>query len=246
MAAVAEKSATVQRGRRLQVASVHRVPVRVLPQRPPSIAMSAGRTWTQELLACWRLLAMSSVLLAVALYANYYCGVYVTFRDSVKVPDLVLDCLPVIDLSFLFTYGYMALIVGMFSYPILRRVRMLHVVAIQFSLLLLLRSGFMIFTHLGTPAGAVSVHFPGFFGYLYFENDMFFSGHTAMPFLGFYLFRHSALRYAYLVGALVMGMVVLLMHVHYTVDVLAAYFMTYASYQMGNALLSKLDPAGGR
>jgi hypothetical protein len=212
------------------------------PATPAGATADRRWTWTRELLEHRHLLLLASAFLAVALYADYRCGAYVTFRESVQVPDLILDRLPAVDMSLLFTYGYMALIVGMFSYPLFRRIRMLHVVAIQFSLLLILRSVFMLFTHMATPAGAVPVHFPWFFSKLYFENDMFFSGHTAMPFLGFYLFRHSPLRYVYLVGGLVMGAVVLFMHVHYSVDVFAAYFMTYASYRMGNALLRKLDP----
>jgi hypothetical protein len=245
MAPMTEKSVAVREGPRLKIAPVRSVPVRVLGEIPPGVVADSPRTWTQELLACRHLIVLASVLFVVALYADYRCGTYVTFRNSVKVPDLILDRLPSVDLSFLFTYGYMALIVGMFSYPIFRRIRMLHVVGIQFSLLLILRSVFMIFTHMSTPADAISVHFPGVFSKLYFENDMFFSGHTAMPFLGFYLFRHSVLRYVYLVGAIVMGMVVLAMHVHYSVDVFAAFFMTYASYQMGNTLLRKLDPTHG-
>ncbi len=201
------------------------------------------RTWTRELLQCRHLLALSGIFLAVALFADYQCGVYVTARPGVKVPDLILDRLPTIDLSFLFTYGYMALIVGMFLYPLWGRPRMLHVVAIQFSLLLILRSLFMMFMHVSTPADSVAVHFPGLFSRFYFENDMFFSGHTAMPFLGFYLFRPHRLRYVYLGGSMIMGIVALLMHVHYSIDVFAAFFMTYCSYQMGNALLRKLDPA---
>ena len=39
--------------------------------------------------------------------------------------------------------------------PMVFRMRMLHVVAFQFSLLLIVRSLFMIFTHMETPAGAV-------------------------------------------------------------------------------------------
>ncbi len=201
------------------------------------------RTWMRELLQCRRLLALAIAFLAVALWADYQCGVYVTFRPAVRVPDLILDRLPTIDLSFLFTYGYMALIVGMFLYPIARCPRMLHVVAIQFSLLLILRSLFMIFMHVSTPADSVAVQFPGFFSRFYFENDMFFSGHTAMPFLGFYLFRPNRVRYVFLVGSIVMGMAALAMHVHYSIDVFAAFFMTYCSYQMGSALLAKLDPA---
>jgi hypothetical protein len=238
MAVVAEKSTIARQRPRLEV----------IPQ-PNGVPLALEgvevgvQTWTRELIQCRHLLALSSVFFLVALLADYFCGVYVTYRPAVKVPDLILERLPTIDLSFLFTYGYMALIVGMFLYPIVRRIRMLHVVAIQFSLLLIIRSLFMIFTHVGTPAGAVDVHFPGLFSRLYFENDMFFSGHTAMPFLGFYLFRHSNFRYVYLVGSIVMGIVVLAMHVHYSIDVFGAFFMTYCSYQMGTALLRKINPA---
>ena len=211
-----------------------------LVRETPAVGL---RTWTREFLECRYLLVLSSVFLGVALFADYRCGVYVTSLPAVKVPDLILDRLPPVDMNFLFTYGYMALIVGLFLYPLLGRLRMLHVVAIQFSLLLILRSLFMIFTHLATPADAVAVHFPGIFSKLYFENDMFFSGHTAMPFLGFYLFRRSPLRYVFLVGSIVMAIVVLAMHLHYSIDVLGAFFMTYASYQMGRVVLRKLDPA---
>ena len=238
MAVAVEKSAVATRQRpRLKVA-----------QQTSEIALAreevslGARTWPWELLERRYLMVLSSVLLALALYADYRCGSYVTFRPAVKVPDLILDRIPPIDLSLLFTYGYMALIVGMFVYPLFRRPGMLYIVAIQFSLLLILRSVFMIFTHVGTPAGAVDAHFPGLFSKLYFENDMFFSGHTAMPFLGFYLFRQSRLRYVYLVGSIVMGIVVLAMHVHYSIDVFGAFFMTYCSYQMGTALLRKIAP----
>ncbi len=198
--------------------------------------------WARDVLACRHLLAVAGVLTVVALCTDYYCGSYVTVTKGAKVPDLILDRFQAIDMSFLFVYGYMALIVTMFLYPTFFRVRTLHVVAIQFSLLLMLRSVFMIFTHLETPAGSCSVGFPWFFQSLYFENDMFFSGHTAMPFLGFYLFRRSPLRYVFLVGAAVMGVVVLAMHLHYTIDVFGAFFMTYCSYRMGLRLLRKLDP----
>jgi hypothetical protein len=222
---------------------------RLRPVPQESMALPAGeasgmglRAWTREFLEYRHLIALSSVFVLVALFADYRCGMYVTAVPSAKVPDLILDSFEPVDFGFLFEYGYMALIVGLFLYPLFFRVRMLHVVAVQFSLLLMLRSVSMIFTHLGTPAGCIPVEFPWFFSKLYFENDMFFSGHTAMPFLGFYLFRRSPLRYVFLVGAVVMAMVVLGMHMHYSIDVLAAFFMTYCSYQMGAVLLRKINP----
>ncbi len=236
---VAERESTIPIPRpRLRLAQ----PGRMIPPSEPCSPQGLW-PWTRELLECRRLILLSLVFMGTAMSLDYYSGLYVSSTTSVGVPDLILDYLPPVDLGFLFIYGYIALVVGMFAYPLFLRVRMLHVVAIQFSLLLTLRSLFMVFTHLKTPPGSVPVSFPWFFGKLYFENDMFFSGHTALPFLGFYLFRHSAIRYVFLVGAIMMGMVVLVMHLHYSIDVFAAFFMTYCSYRMGNAALRRLDLA---
>jgi hypothetical protein len=203
------------------------------------------RSWMAGLAECWPLIVWSLGLLVPAMVLDYCSGVYVTAARSIGVPDLILDRFAAVDLSFLFVYGYMALIVGLFCYPLLFRPRMLHVLIVQFSILLVLRSVFMVFTHLQTPPGSIPVGFPSLFGHLYFENDMFFSGHTAFPFLGFYVFRRSAIRYAFLVGSLVMGVVVLAMHIHYSIDVLAAFFMTYCSYRIGCWVLRRFDLAYG-
>ncbi|OHB67065.1 MAG: hypothetical protein A2Y76_07680 [Planctomycetes bacterium RBG_13_60_9] len=199
--------------------------------------------WVREFLEYKYLIALSLVLVIVATYLDYYSGVYVSATKAADVPDLILDHLKPIDLNFLFVYGYMALIVTMFLYPLFFHIRMLHVVVCQFSLLLMLRALFLIFTHLQTPAGSVPVDFPWFFGKLYFENDMFFSGHTAIPFLGFYVFRRSPIRYAFLVGSVVMGITALAMHLHYSIDVFSAFFITYCSYQMGSVVIRQIDPA---
>jgi len=234
------------------VAGRSTIPIRRPALQPAERGRAAGRLgervreglrdWSEEALACKHLIALSLVCITVGLVFDYVCGMYVHMMKGVKVPDLILDLFPAVDVSFLFIYGYVSLILGMFIYPLVFRLRMLHVVALQFSLLLIVRSVFMIFTHLETPAGAISVNYPWFFRGLYFENDMFFSGHTAMTFLGFYLFRRSRLRYVFLVGSIVMGIVVLAMHVHYSVDVLAAFFMTYGSYRIGHTILLRMDP----
>jgi len=233
---------------RTSVAPIRQPQLRPLPQEQVGpLALRdriwiAVQDWAHDVWACKRMLAIAAVFTFVGLAVDYYCGSYVTVTPGAKVPDLILDKIPAVDLSFLFVYGYMVLLMVLFLYPAFFRVRMLHVVAIQFSLLLMLRSVFMIFTHLETPVDSVAVGFPWFFENLYFENDMFFSGHTAMPFIGFYVFRRSRLRFFFLFGAIVMGIVVLAMHLHYSIDVFAAFFMTYCSYKMGQRLLRKLDP----
>lgn len=198
--------------------------------------------WIREFLEYRYLIGLSLVLVVVATFLDYYSGVYVTEKGGVRVPDLILDHLKPIDLSPLFVYGYMGLVAALVAYPLLFHIRTLHAVVSQLSLLVVLRALFMIFTHLQTPPEAVPANFPWIFEGLSFQNDMFFSGHTAIPFLGFLLFKGSSIRYVFLVGSVVMAIVVLGMHMHYSIDVFSAFFITYCSYRMGVRAFDRLTP----
>ena len=198
--------------------------------------------WAQELIEYRYLIGLSVILVILAAFLDFYSGVYVTAKGGIEVPDLILDHVKPIDLSPIFVYGYLGLVGAMFAYPLFFHIRTFHTVLSQFSLLVVLRALFMIFTHLETPSDAVPVHFPWIFGGLSFQNDMFFSGHTAIPFLGFFLFKDSAYRYLFLVGSIVMAVVVLVMHRHYSIDVFSAFFITFCSYRMGMRAFGRLAP----
>jgi hypothetical protein len=53
-------------------------------------------------------------------------------------------------------------------------------------------------------------------------KDLFFSGHTATIFLFAFLFENVRFKWCYAVGAAVVGMLLVLQHVHYSIDVMAA------------------------
>jgi membrane-associated phospholipid phosphatase len=64
-------------------------------------------------------------------------------------------------------------------------------------------------------------------------NDLFFSGHTGAPFLLALIFwRIPPLRYLFLAWSLFFAVIVLLGHLHYTIDVLSAFFITYTIFHM--------------
>ena len=199
------------------------------------------RAWVREFLEYRYLNASSLVLIVIATYLDYHAGVYVSATEGPDIPDLILDHFGPIDLSPLFVYGYIALVCTLFISPLVFHIRTFHFVASQFSLLVMLRSVFMLFTHLQTPSDAIRADFPWICQHLSFQNDMFFSGHTAIPLLGFFLFKHSPLRYVFLAGSLIMAFTVLAMHLHYSIDVFGAFFITYCSYRMGCALTKKID-----
>jgi hypothetical protein len=195
--------------------------------------------WIREFLEYKYLILFSLIVVAIATFLDYFSGVYVSSTATATVPDLILDHIGPIDMRFLFVYGYLAVAFCFFLYPILFHIRKLHIVISQFSVLVIIRSIFIVFTHLQRPADAIVISFPWILKGLSFENDMFFSGHTAIPFLGYLLFKNSKIRYFFLAGSVFLGIAVLAMHEHYSIDVFSAFFITYCSYKVGWLLIRK-------
>lgn len=196
--------------------------------------------WKQEIYFHKLLIAISVILFILAMILNYFSGIYVDRVSSVSVDDLILDHIPVINLSLIFIYGMLLIVIILFLYPLIFRVNMLHIVISQYSLLIAVRSVFISLTHLKAPAEAVLSRIPEFLEYIIFRNDLFFSGHVSICFLGYLLFRHEKIRFLFLFAAIIITITVLLMHVHYSIDVFAAFFITYGCYKIGNRLFKKI------
>jgi membrane-associated phospholipid phosphatase len=64
------------------------------------------------------------------------------------------------------------------------------------------------------------------------EKDLFFSGHTSTMFLLFLTARQRVIRKIFLILTILVGLCVLLQHVHYTVDVIIAPFVAFTSYRI--------------
>ena len=110
-----------------------------------------------------------------------------------------------------------------------------------FGILGILRGFFITFTYLGLPFGAIIPDYPGQLSMMFFSNDLFFSGHTAVPFLGFLLFRKEKIGLFFLVSTIVLASTILLGHLHYSIDVFAAFFITYGSYKLSNWFFKKIN-----
>jgi membrane-associated phospholipid phosphatase len=108
-------------------------------------------------------------------------------------------------------------------------------------LMYLIRAIFITVTHLRVHADKLSLEsYSGIEKALYGSNDLFFSGHTALPFITALIFWNiKPLRYAFLCASAIFGIGTLLAKSHYTIDVLAAPFMAYAIYQLARFLFRK-------
>jgi len=197
--------------------------------------------WKREIWDYKYLIIFSLITYVLATIIDYNSGIYVTFKAQVvNVPDLILKYFGPIDFSFLFVWGFILVLFLFFLYPLFFNVKKIHIAILQFSILTILRSIFIILTHLGTPNDAIPVVFPGIFNIVRFHNDQFFSGHVAIPFLGFLLFTESKIKWLFLTGSIFLGIIVLAMHQHYSIDVFAAFFITYGSFKIGEWMLKKL------
>ena len=198
------------------------------------------RLWKKDILGHKYLIIFSILFFILSIGSTYFAGNYADRAGSAVSSDIILDNLPTVNLSFIYFYGILLVFAALFAYPLLKKISYFHVVLIQVSLLIMIRSVFICFTHLSHPADAIITNMP-VLSFMNFQNDLFFSGHTAIPFLGFLLFTNEKIRYFFLSMAVILAATVLFMHVHYSIDVFSAVFITYGSFKIGNWLLKKFD-----
>ncbi len=186
-----------------------------------------------------RSVAVGLLFLAASLAVNYYAGMFATESASGPVKDLVLDHIPIQDVSLLFIYGPPVFWLFAALVTIAKPCRIPFVLK-SVALFVCIRSLFITLTHIGPFPDALSLDYSSrFLKNFTFGGDLFFSGHTGAPFLiGLIYNRHPAIRAACFISAGIFGAVVLLGHLHYSIDVLAAFFITYTIYHISAAIFA--------
>ncbi len=192
-------------------------------------------------------LAEGIIMLIAGLVISSYAVGFATASASNPVTDLILDNVPVYDVDGFFVNG--AILMTLFMIAVcLWWPRRLPFVAKTIALFIVIRSLFIILTHIGSfPTQAVidpstknfieDVIGSKLYSSFFLGKDSFFSGHTGLPFLMAYLYWDKKwLRYIFIALSIMFGVVVLLGHLHYTIDVLSAFFISYGIYRMARIL----------
>src|SRR3989344_1642190 len=195
--------------------------------------------WTRE---HRRSLYVGLLLLFISLFIEVVAGRYSARRalDASFVNDLILDNLAAVNLDFIIVEGaivfWVAVSVLLFSRP---RYLLFGLKAI--ALFIITRSFFISLTHIGLypdqiEFGVTDIGYR-FYGLFTFQGNFFFSGHTGLPFLLSLVFwDNMPWRKFFLAVAIVFGVSVLLAHVHYSIDVSAAPFITYGIFKVTQKL----------
>jgi PAP2 superfamily C-terminal len=71
------------------------------------------------------------------------------------------------------------------------------------------------------------------YGSSFVTKDLFYSGHTATLLLIYFNLKKKSDRYYVLLCTTCVGILVLVQHVHYLIDVVSAPFFTYCCYLLG-------------
>lgn len=180
----------------------------------------------------------SIVLLILSLIINFYAGTYATDAASNPVTDIILSNVPLWNIDAVFVYG--TLLFWLFvTLVCITKPQTIPFLLKSISLFVLIRSVFVSLTHLGPFPTHIAIQ-SNILNKFVFGGDLFFSGHTGLPFLLALLFWDSYyLRLLFLVSSIIFGVLVLLGHLHYSIDVLAAFFITFAIYHLAQFLFKR-------
>lgn len=185
-----------------------------------------------------RSIGIALLLFCTGLIMNYYAGTYATSQESGPVTDIILSNTQVRDVDGLFVLGSYVL-VFLISFIVFRRLNTFPFVIETIALFVMIRSVFVTLTHIGSFPTQIAIT-SSLLSRVSFGGDLFFSGHAGLPFLIALIFWDAPrIRYTFLVLSGALSVVVLLGHLHYSIDVLSAFFITYGIFHIAVWLFRK-------
>jgi len=186
-----------------------------------------------------RSLCVAFLLISLALIFQYYSSAYSTRNSSRFVGDIFLDNLPVVNMNGVIIEGALLTILGGVILLLCKPKYILFTLK-AVAIFIAIRAFFVAVTHLGIYPDQIV---PGndLVDRIYLALDLqagyFFSAHTGLPFLMALIFWDKRFfRYLFMTLSFVFGVSVLLAHVHYSIDVFAAPFMTYSIFKLAQYL----------
>ncbi len=175
----------------------------------------------------------------VSLFINYVANIYISSRTGNHVSDLILDNLPVVNVEFIFFEGFM-IFLALTIFFLLREPLKIPFAIKSIAIFMIIRSVFITLTHLAAPIDHSFVDLNRFIQEMSSGNDLFFSGHTGLPFLiALNFWENKRLKLLFVLISLVFGASVLLGHLHYSIDVFAAFFITYGIFVITKKIFPK-------
>lgn len=194
------------------------------------------KIWFKNYRLCWleskyRLsVFLGLIFLVVSLFVNNYAQVYAFNHAGNSVSDILLDNIPAIDVHVIYSEGAILFVIVLLA-VLLYEPRSMPFVFKSLAVFIVVRSFFMILTHFAPPPTQIYIDPTDYIQQFSRGSDLFFSGHTGFPFLTALIFwKNKYLRYFFLIATLVGGTAVIMGHLHYSIDVFSALFISYGIF----------------
>ncbi len=176
---------------------------------------------------------MSILLVVLTGFASLLA--YIETRQGHSVYDPILNFIKPRDVSdYIFFVTYSTALVAII-YAFLSPYKFLHLMQ-MYGTLTLFRVLTLFFVPLDSPESIIPLHDEILTHTFYAggENlkDLFFSGHAATLFLFYFFTVNKVLKYLFLAAAISVSIGVVVQHVHYSYDVIAAPIFAYIAYKV--------------
>ena len=186
-----------------------------------------------------QLIVFTISILAVVSFLPYFFHAIIGPKPGMRIHDLVLNAFASRDHSWIiFGLIYLSLVITLQG--IYRKPEMVLLGLKCYLLLTLLRMVSMYVLTLEAPEGIIPLHDPLVdviaYGGNTFNKDLFFSGHVATLALFVGLEQRPMFKAILMMNTILVAGLILLQRVHYTMDVLAALFITYLSVRIAKRL----------
>lgn len=173
---------------------------------------------------------------AVMLTCLPFFFAHIEKRPGIVLHDVVLNWLPAVDVS----VATFLIIWTMIIFWLVRCIQEPGMMLLSAWATLLLFASRMIsisLLPLDPPARLIPLIDPVsnfFYGgpHVFMTKDLFYSGHTSTQFMIFLCFRKRQNKLIALAAAITVGLLVLVQHVHYTIDVIGAFIFPYFMYRL--------------
>jgi membrane-associated phospholipid phosphatase len=194
--------------------------------------ISWSDAWQEPRFRNKTIIALLLVAIILILLPTFFA--FIEKREGMVLQDFVLEAIPAKDVS-IPTFVVIWSVVLLVFYRIYQSPRLFLVVAYGFILMCLARILTISLLPLNPPAGIITLKDPianiayGGNG-IFITKDLFYSGHTGNMFLFFLCLQHKWDKIIALSASFIVGILVMVQHIHYSIDVIAAFIFTYFIY----------------
>ena len=166
---------------------------------------------------------------------------FVESRDGMKLNDYILTFLPAADVSWVvFAFLYSGIVFGIYFH--LSHPKTILIIFQAYVIVTLLRVLTITLIPLEPPAGYIPLREPVVqlftAGGKIISKDLFFSGHMSTILTLLFSTHRKNVKAFLLLSSIMIGSMVLIQHVHYTIDVIAAIPATYLVYFISKKYLA--------